>query len=223
MPSDTHVRARLRLELVKGQGPASYELAPTDPAMTIGRKDGENQLVVRDEQGTVSRRHASIEHTSAGYLLRDMKSRNGVRVHGRQVTEDGTLLADGDEIQLGLAVLRARLVPVAVEPASNDADRTKVDPPPRPPQAAPPPPPPPPPPPKPPPPPPKPPSGLGRASFTVSARPPIWNWLNSDAAFCASSSVAISTNPNPRARPVAMSRMMRALSTVPARLKSSVS
>src|SRR6185295_4387078 len=39
----------------------------------------------------------------------------------------------------------------------------------------------------------------------------------------ASSSVAISTNPNPRARPVAMSRMMRALSTVPARLNNSVS
>ena len=40
-----------------------------------------------------------------------------------------------------------------------------------------PPPPPPPPrlPPNPPPPPPKPPSGLGRASLTVSARPPIWN------------------------------------------------
>src|SRR5207344_1492188 len=87
-----------------------------------------------------------------------------------------------------------------------------------------PPPPPPPPrfPPKPPPP-PKPPSGFGRASFTVSARPPIWNWLNSDAAFCASSSVDISTNAKPRARPVAASRITRTDSTLPALLNSSCS
>src|SRR5687767_3781153 len=76
---------------------------------------------------------------------------------------------------------------------------------------------------KPPPPPPPPPIGLGRASLTTSGRPSILNSFSSEIAFCASSSLAISTNPNPRARPVAMSRMMRALSTVPARLKSSVS
>ena len=70
-------------------------------------------------------------------------------------------------------------------------------------------------------PPPNPPSGLGRASFTVSARPPIWNWFSSLAAFCASSSVDISTNANPRARPVAASRMTRTDSTVPALLNSS--
>ena len=47
-------------------------------------------------------------------------------------------------------------------------------------------------------------------------RPPIgllFNWL---MAFCASSSVAISTNANPRARPVAMSRITLTESTVPA-------
>src|SRR5262245_31390493 len=76
-------------------------------------------------------------------------------------------------------------------------------------------------PPNPPPPPPNPPSGLGLASLTVRLRPPIWNWLNSVAAFCASSSVAISTNANPRARPVAASRITRTASTFPALLNSS--
>ena len=66
-------------------------------------------------------------------------------------------------------------------------------------------------------------SGFGRASLTVNARPPIWNWLNSEAAFCASSSVDISTNAKPRARPVAASRMTRTDSTVPALLNSSCS
>src|SRR5215203_5584396 len=74
-----------------------------------------------------------------------------------------------------------------------------------------------------PPPPPKPPSGFGRASLTVSARPPIWYWLKSAAAFCASSSVDISTKAKPRARPVAASRITRTDSTFPAWLKSSCS
>src|SRR5215217_7437262 len=39
-------------------------------------------------------------------------------------------------------------------------------------------------------------------------------------ACCAASSEAISTNANPRARPVAMSRMTRTVSTVPDWLKS---
>src|SRR5262249_20780950 len=44
-----------------------------------------------------------------------------------------------------------------------------------------------------------------------------------DAAFCASSPAAISTNAKPRARPGAGSRMPRTDSTVPARLNSSCS
>ena len=43
--------------------------------------------------------------------------------------------------------------------------------------------------------------------------------FSSVAAFCASSSVDISTNANPRARPVAASRMTRTDSTVPALLE----
>src|SRR5438552_9738879 len=73
-------------------------------------------------------------------------------------------------------------------------------------------------------PPPKPPppcAGFGRASLTVRPRPPIWYAFNSVIARCASSSVLISTNANPRARPVAMSRITLTVSTVPARAKSS--
>jgi hypothetical protein len=127
--------AVLRLELLKGQGPATFELGARDAAISIGRKEGENQLVLRDEQSTVSRRHAMIEPTPAGFRIRDLNSRNGVRVQGRPVPADGTVLHDGDEIQLGLAVLRAHIV-VAPSP---DEDRTiqEAAPPPRP--AAPPP------------------------------------------------------------------------------------
>jgi hypothetical protein len=95
-----------------------------------------------------------------------------------------------------------------------------------PPRRPPPPPPPPrlppkPPPPRPPPPPPKPPpppgprASFGRASLTVRVRPPSCDSCSSVIAFCAPSSVAISTKPKPRARPVAMSRMTVTDSTGP--------
>src|SRR5687768_11094102 len=92
-------------------------------------------------------------------------------------------------------------------------------PPPPPPRPPPPPPPPrPPPPPKPPPPrPPPPPSrgAIGLASLTVIGRPPQSAPLNLLIAFCASSSLDISTKPKPLLRPVSRSVMILALSTVP--------
>ena len=57
---------------------------------------------------------------------------------------------------------------------------------------------------------------FGRASLTVRLRPPSEWLLRRLIAFLASSSDAISTNANPRARPVAMSRIRFTLSTVPA-------
>src|SRR5688572_14680780 len=72
-----------------------------------------------------------------------------------------------------------------------------------------------------PPPPPGPRGSFGRASFTVSVRPPSCDSCSSVIAFCAPSSVAISTNPKPRARPVAMSRMTVTDSTGPTRSNNS--
>src|SRR5262249_42923824 len=75
----------------------------------------------------------------------------------------------------------------------------------------------PPPPPIPPPRPPPPPvhCGFGRASLTARVRPPSCVSFRSVTAFCASASVAISTNANPRARPVAVSRTTLTVSTAP--------
>src|SRR5882672_1630706 len=56
-------------------------------------------------------------------------------------------------------------------------------------------------------------SGFGRASLTVSFRPPMSYSLNSWIARCASSSVAISTNPNPRARGLASATLTMKLRT----------
>jgi hypothetical protein len=114
---------RLRLERITGQGPEIPELGAHDSPITIGRKEGENQIVLKDEQNTVSRRHAEIKPTGDGFRIFDLKSRNGVQVQGRAVPAGGTVLSDGDEVKLGLTVLRVRIV-VPPPAAAADDDRT---------------------------------------------------------------------------------------------------
>jgi len=48
---------------------------------------------------SVSRKHAAIEPTAGGWLLKDLSSVNGTFVNGKKVTE--TLLTSGDKLRLG--------------------------------------------------------------------------------------------------------------------------
>ena len=66
--------------------------------LAIGRST-DNDIVLNEP--TVSRKHAEIVAVESGHLLRDKGSANGTQVNGREVGEDGHLLADGDEIKLG--------------------------------------------------------------------------------------------------------------------------
>ncbi len=61
---------------------------------------------------------------------------------------------------------------------------------------------------------------LGGRALTVKARPPRSWPFSLLMAVCASSSLDISTNAKPRARPVAISRITLTVSTVPAPAKS---
>lgn len=49
--------------------------------------------------GTVSRRHAEIEPTTEGWVVRDLHSENGTWVNGERVWE--RVLVDGDQVQFG--------------------------------------------------------------------------------------------------------------------------
>lgn len=69
--------------------------------MSIGR--GEDcDIVIPLRQ--VSRCHAQIERTGDGYVLRDLRSKNGTYVNGEEVRDDPVPLKDGDEIQIALCV-----------------------------------------------------------------------------------------------------------------------
>lgn len=64
--------------------------------LSLGR-DGGCSLTFND--ASISGRHARIERTEKGYLLRDLRSRNGTFVNGARILE--AYLNDGDRIQIG--------------------------------------------------------------------------------------------------------------------------
>jgi len=65
---------------------------------TIGR-DAANALVLDDP--SVSRLHAEISRTGAGFRIRDVGSFNGTAVDDRATLPEGTLLHDGATVQIG--------------------------------------------------------------------------------------------------------------------------
>ena len=66
------------------------------PFLTIGR-EASNHIVLDDD--FVSARHARIEKRDHGFLIRDLRSRNGLLVNGTRVIE--AQLTDGDRIRIG--------------------------------------------------------------------------------------------------------------------------
>ncbi len=72
-----------------------------DDQLVIGR-GGECDLVLPERQ--VSREHIRIFREGNLYYLRDLDSKNGTWVNGKQVKDATVPLKDGDEIQIALAV-----------------------------------------------------------------------------------------------------------------------
>jgi pSer/pThr/pTyr-binding forkhead associated (FHA) protein len=87
-------------KLVLDDGRAERELVVRD-RLTVGRDPA---CDVSDADPRLSRRHAEFQLTPKGIVVRDLDSRNGVRVNGRTVRE--TLLAPGDLIQVGHLSIR---------------------------------------------------------------------------------------------------------------------
>ena len=88
--------------LVITSGPdAGKEFELREGVITIGRNP-DNRIHLNDMQ--VSRYHAELHRTEAGFVLRDRDSGNGTFVGGHQVLEYG--LSHGDAIQIGPFALR---------------------------------------------------------------------------------------------------------------------
>ncbi len=90
-----------RLLVVAGVvGGGSFEVGER---AVIGRDPGCEVVLT---EPAVSRRHAEIEWTYQGYLLRDLGSSNGTFVNATEVGE--IMLQDGDLIEVGLVQMRFR-------------------------------------------------------------------------------------------------------------------
>ncbi len=87
-----------RLVLVTSEGDTSFPL--TRDAYTIGRHRN-NDIVISDPK--VSSFHARIDRSVDGFVLVDLKSRNGSFINGKRL-ESG-LLKTGDEVRMGTARL----------------------------------------------------------------------------------------------------------------------
>jgi hypothetical protein len=102
-------------EYVQLTTPGSSTVVPVvGDRVTVG-KAADNELVVSDDPG-VSRLHALLERLPAGWIVRDLGSRNGTFVNGQRVWGDRPLHT-GDEVRLGESTLVLRSSRQA-EPAS---------------------------------------------------------------------------------------------------------
>jgi hypothetical protein len=91
-----------RLVLMKDGSETGYPL--TRDTYTVGRHRN-NDIVVSDPK--VSSFHARFDRTQEGFVLVDLRSRNGSFVNGKRV--DALVLQDGDEVRLGTARLRYKM------------------------------------------------------------------------------------------------------------------
>jgi pSer/pThr/pTyr-binding forkhead associated (FHA) protein len=90
------------LTVVEGPSTGSVlRLVERDKPFTIGRT---RSCSLRIKVHELSREHAAFTRGSSGVMVRDLDSKNGVRVNGVKVTE--SRLADGDTIDLGPVTLK---------------------------------------------------------------------------------------------------------------------
>ncbi len=92
----------ISLEFVSEQD-RSVSFTLDKPAHTIGRAS-DNDIVVFTpvlNADSVSQHHARLRRDQDGYVVRDLGSKNGLKVNGRHTLEN--LLQDGDRIHFGEA------------------------------------------------------------------------------------------------------------------------
>lgn len=93
-------------KLICTSGPhAGKEFELKDELITIGRTD-ESSISLIDDQ-TASRQHAEIRRMDNAYQVHDLRSKNGVLVNGKRLSEGATVwLEDGYEVQFASTKFR---------------------------------------------------------------------------------------------------------------------
>ena len=105
--------------LLAENGPLAGQRWPLTQTQVVIGRSADCDLVIPDRQ--VSRYHARIRRAESGFMLEDLRSKNGTHLNGQRISEPARL-QDGDIIQVALAVRLAFLgseatVPLGAEPA----------------------------------------------------------------------------------------------------------
>lgn len=110
----------MKLEVSQPEG-TPHEVELPDEEIVIGR-DPSCDLVLNDNR--CSRRHAIIEPTPDGFLVRDAGSANGIFVNGRRM--ERSPLGPGDRVRVGATVLTVlgEVAETLVAPPGDDAPDT---------------------------------------------------------------------------------------------------
>jgi pSer/pThr/pTyr-binding forkhead associated (FHA) protein len=106
-------------------------LDPKKPELILGRSSDVDICI---DNKNISRKHAKFKQDIDGVWIEDLKSKNGVFVNGRKITEP-VLLDDSNEIELGdiklkfsdsnAAMLkRLSILPAFGEPAAETPEQT---------------------------------------------------------------------------------------------------
>jgi DNA-binding NtrC family response regulator len=111
------VLKKARFVVTKGRDEGK-EMVLQNPHVSLGTLP-ENNLVLTDP--TVSRMHAVVEETAAGYVLRDLESTNGTFLDGVRIREG--YLSAGSVIRLGQTEMIFSPLEERIENLRSDADR----------------------------------------------------------------------------------------------------
>lgn len=118
VPLPPPLPAEIELEFTTDSGqPVIFKL--DKPALTVGRGP-DNDIVIPasiPNADTVSKHHARLRRDQDDYIVRDLGSRNGLTVNGRQTLEN--LLQDGDHLGFGTAEAIFHRPLSSGSPASN--------------------------------------------------------------------------------------------------------
>ncbi len=82
------------------EGSCAGTTYPIHNDLMIGRSDS-NDITIKEPK--ISRQHAALKQTATGWIIRDLRSSNGVFVNDQKVSE--SKLNDGDTIRIGDSVL----------------------------------------------------------------------------------------------------------------------
>jgi pSer/pThr/pTyr-binding forkhead associated (FHA) protein/tetratricopeptide (TPR) repeat protein len=102
-PGPASASPEAQTPVLKGlTGPWANQRFPLQGKMFVGRTPPAAVLL---EDDSVSRKHAELEQTAEGVVLRDLGSANGTRVNGESVGTEPVVLQPGDTVQFGMVEL----------------------------------------------------------------------------------------------------------------------